>query len=87
MNTQEVASLQRQCEEAEARREEVAEKFPLATAPLIKQIESLQTDALARADAWTIAESALLEQLDAAETQAEITLERERMAVRKLQVC
>lgn len=83
---QELVALQQKYEEAEARHEELVEKFPLATQPLVKQLEVLQSDANARAEAWSIAESSMLEQLDAAESQASISQERERMTIRKLQV-
>lgn len=83
---QELSVLRQKYEAAEARHEELAEKFPLATQPLVKQLEVLQADANARAEAWSIAEASMLEQLDTAESQAAISQERERMTMRKLQV-
>ncbi|GMH42092.1 hypothetical protein BSKO_10011 [Bryopsis sp. KO-2023] len=82
---EEVAALERKCESAEARHEDLAAKFPEATQPLVRQLEVLQADANARAEAWSIAEMSMMEQLESAESQASFAQGKERMATRRLQ--
>lgn len=83
---QEIATLELRCQAAEGRHEELAAKFPEATKPLLRQLEAARTDAETQAQVWAVSERSLLEQLDQAEAQAALAVEKEKLASERVQV-
>lgn len=67
---QELADMERRNQEAESRHEELTNKLPEATRPLLRQIEGMQRTASAHAQAWQAAEQALQSRLADAEARA-----------------
>lgn len=72
--------MEARCQAAEARHEELAERIPEATRPLLRQIEAMQRSASERSEAWAMAERALQSRLAEAEARADEALDKEVMA-------
>ena len=70
MLKREVADLERRCQAAEARHEELAAKLPEATRPLLRQMEAMQAAAAGQQQAWLAAERTLTNRLQDAEAAA-----------------
>jgi hypothetical protein len=79
-SAQELADLERRAQAAELRHQDLSEKLPEATAPLLRQISALQDASAAQAHAWTAAERALTRRLQEAEAAAAAAAEREAVA-------
>lgn len=84
--TQDVADLERRCQAAELRHQELTSKMPEATRPLLRQIEAMQATADAQADAWAAAERTLNARITDAESRAAMAVERERLTSERTQV-
>eukprot|EP00803_Ostreobium_quekettii_P008079 evm.model.scf_194.7 EVM.evm.TU.scf_194.7 scf_194:69068-76365(+) len=82
---EEISMLECRCQGAETRHEELAAKFPAATQPLLREIEAARTDAETQAKVWAESERSLMEQLDQAEAQAALAMEREKLASERVQ--
>lgn len=81
-----LADLERRCQAAEVRHQDLAAKMPEATRPLLRQIEAMQAAAEAQSSAWAGAEAALHARINDAEGRAAAASERERLAVDRMQV-
>ncbi|KXZ57009.1 hypothetical protein GPECTOR_1g911 [Gonium pectorale] len=81
-----LADLERRCQAAELRHQDLASKVPEATRPLLRQIEAMQAAVEAQADAWAGAEASLQARIGDAEARAASAAERERLAVDKMQI-
>lgn len=62
--------MERRQQESEARHDEVTNKLPEATRPLLRQIEGMQRTAAAHAQAWQAAQQRLQSRLQEAEAWA-----------------
>ncbi|XP_074648064.1 uncharacterized protein LOC141903716 isoform X2 [Tubulanus polymorphus] len=81
---QEISDLQMRLQEGEARNQDLSQNVILATRPLLRQIENLQSTHSAQSISWEKVEKSLIDRLnDAQESLAEAT-EKERMASDKL---
>ncbi|CAM6128727.1 unnamed protein product [Calypogeia fissa] len=78
MHRSDLADLEKRCQAAEARYEELVTHMPDSTRPLRKQIEALQESTAMRAEAWTGVERSLNSRLHEAEMKAAAAQERER---------
>ncbi|EFJ48636.1 hypothetical protein VOLCADRAFT_90809 [Volvox carteri f. nagariensis] len=81
-----ISDLERRCQAAELRHQDLAAKVPEATRPLLRQIEAMQAAMEAQAEAWAGAEAALQARLSDAEGRGAAAAERERLAVDKMHV-
>lgn len=86
MAKREMGDLQRRCQEAEARHAELTAKMPDATRPLLRQMEAMQAAAQQQAESWAMAERHLNQRLGDTESRAAMAVEKERMAVERVQV-
>jgi hypothetical protein len=83
---QDIADLERRCQAAELRHQELSSKLPEATRPLLRQIEAMQAASEAQTEAWAAAEQSLAARIGDAEGRAAGAAERERHAVDRAQV-
>ncbi|GIM12300.1 hypothetical protein Vretimale_15660, partial [Volvox reticuliferus] len=81
-----ISDLERRCQAAELRHQDLAAKMPEATRPLLRQIEAMQSAMEAQAEAWAGAEAALHSRITDAEGRAAAAGERERLAMDKMQL-
>eukprot|EP00898_Chlorokybus_atmophyticus_P006683 jgi/Chlat1/7015/Chrsp56S06690 len=84
MLRRDIELMEKRCQAAEARHEELMSRVPDATRPLLRQIEALQESTSVRAQAWEIAERSLTCRLQDAESKAGVAAERERQAQERL---
>jgi hypothetical protein len=75
--------LNRRCSEAETRCQELSSAVPDSTRPLLRQIESLQSNFDERARVWEQVEHSLRQRCAHAETEARAAIEKERVALDK----
>ncbi|KAL2609084.1 hypothetical protein R1flu_027657 [Riccia fluitans] len=70
--------LERRCQAAEARYDELLANMPDSTQPFLRQIEGLEEAAASRAELWAMQERSLNSRLQEAEAKAAAAQERER---------
>eukprot|EP00249_Psilotum_nudum_P011130 c22980_g1_i1 orf=618-3401(-) len=78
------ADLERRCQAAELRYEELVAHVPESTRPLLRQIEAMQESTAMRAEAWSGVERALNVRLQEAEARAAAATERVRVINERL---
>lgn len=77
---QEIADLQKQLQEDEARTQELTQGVSSATRPLLRQIENLQYTYTAQSSTWEKVEKNLADRLAETQNQLAISVEKERTA-------
>ncbi|KAG6543726.1 hypothetical protein Mapa_014910 [Marchantia paleacea] len=78
MLRRDLEDLERRCQAAEARYDELLANMPDSTRPLLRQIEGLEEAAAMRAEVWAGVERSLNSRLQEAEAKAAAAQERER---------
>jgi hypothetical protein len=78
-------TLQRRCQEAEQRSQDLSSSVPEATRPLLRQIESLQTGAVEKQRVWDQLEQQLRQRCADAESEARAAAQSETIASERLQ--
>lgn len=78
--------LERRCQEAELRHQDLSQKLPEATRPLLRQLDTMRAAAAAAADTWAAAERSLQQRLREAEGRAAAAGEAVTMANQLAQV-
>eukprot|EP00250_Pteridium_aquilinum_P007166 c16947_g1_i1 orf=995-3871(-) len=78
MLRRDVEELERRCQAAELRYEELVASVPESTRPLLRQIEAMRDTMAVRAEAWSGVERSLNARLQEAEAKAAASQERER---------
>lgn len=78
MLQRDVEDLERRCQAAELRYEELVASVPESTRPLLRQIEAIRETMAVRAEAWSSVERTLNSRLQEAEAKAAASQERER---------
>ncbi|KAG0618623.1 hypothetical protein M758_4G079100 [Ceratodon purpureus] len=73
-----VEDLEKRCQAAEARYEELSARMPESTRPLLRHIEALQESMTMRTEAWNGVERSLNSRLQQAEAKAATAQEKER---------
>ncbi|KAH3734871.1 TATA element modulatory factor-like isoform X2 [Dreissena polymorpha] len=81
---QEIGDLQQQLQQDEARTQELTQGVSLATRPLLRQIENLQSTYNAQSATWERVEKNLSERLADLQTQVAVASEKERSANEQL---
>lgn len=76
--------LQKRCQGAESRHEELMARMPDSTRPLLRQIQAMQESANMRVEALAGVEQALTNRLQEAETKAAVAEEKERSCFERL---
>ncbi|XP_024519580.1 golgin candidate 5 [Selaginella moellendorffii] len=79
-----IESLERRCQDAETRYDDLVARVPESTRPLLRQIEAMQESSAMRAEAWSGAERALNSRLQEADAKAAAATERERATNERL---
>ncbi|MCO5603049.1 hypothetical protein L7F22_057192 [Adiantum nelumboides] len=79
-----VEDLEKRCQSAEWRYEELVASVPESTRPLLRQIEAMRETMGVRAEAWSGVERSLNARLQEAEAKAAASQERERAANERL---
>ncbi|KAH7331391.1 hypothetical protein KP509_20G030700 [Ceratopteris richardii] len=78
MLRRDVEDLEKRCQAAELRYEELVASVPESTRPLLRQIEAMRETMAVRAEAWSGVERSLNARLQEAEAKAAASQERER---------
>lgn len=86
MLKQDLADLEKRCQAAELRHQDLAAKLPDTARPLLRQIEAMQAAAEAQQEAWTAAEATLNARIIDAEARGAAAVERERSTAERAQV-
>ncbi|KAL4239218.1 TATA element modulatory factor 1 [Mactra antiquata] len=81
---QEISDLQKQLQEDEARNQELTQGVSLATRPLLRQIENLQSTYNAQSSTWEKVERSLSDRLSESQNQLAIAAEKERTATEQV---
>ncbi|KAH8946192.1 hypothetical protein BDL97_12G080700 [Sphagnum fallax] len=84
MMRSEIEDVEKRCQAAEVRYEELVTRMPDSTRPLLRQIEALQESAAMRTEAWSGVERSLNSRLQQAEAKAAAAQERERAVNERL---
>ncbi|CAI5507392.1 unnamed protein product [Closterium sp. Naga37s-1] len=84
MLRRDLEDMEKRCQAAEARHEELVARIPESTRPLLRQIEAMQESANTRMEALSGVERALNGRLQEAEAKAAVAEERERVTSERL---
>ncbi|CAI5989200.1 unnamed protein product [Closterium sp. NIES-64] len=84
MLRRDLEDMEKRCQAAEARHEELVARIPESTRPLLRQIEAMQESANTRMEALSGVERALNARLQEAEAKAAVAEERERVTSERL---
>ncbi|KAI5057506.1 hypothetical protein GOP47_0027954 [Adiantum capillus-veneris] len=84
MLRRDVEDLEKRCQAAELRYEELVASVPESTRPLLRQIEAMRETMSVRAEAWSGVERSLNARLQEAEAKAAASQERERAVNERL---
>ncbi|GBG60929.1 hypothetical protein CBR_g16051 [Chara braunii] len=79
-----IEDLERRCQAAEQKHEELVSQMPDSTRPLLRQIEALQESLAIRAEGWKRVEQAMNTRVRAAEAGVVAAQEREQMMSERL---
>ncbi|XP_013402837.1 TATA element modulatory factor isoform X2 [Lingula anatina] len=84
MLRQEISDAHQRLQEAESRNNTLTQSVSVATRPLLRQIENLQSTYSAQSSSWEGLEKNLTERLHDAQSQLAVAVERERTASEKV---
>ncbi|XP_073389616.1 golgin candidate 5-like [Physcomitrium patens] len=84
MSRNDIEDLEKRCQAAEARYEELSSRMPESTRPLLRHIEALQESMTMRTEAWNGVERSLDSRLQTTEVRAAAAQEKERVVNERL---